>query len=89
MTDKRYQVFVSSTYKDLVAERQQVTEQLLRIRCIPSGMELFTASGLPPWDVIASALDTTDYMILILAGATAPAWLMTVAATPSASTTTR
>lgn len=68
MTDKRYQVFVSSTYKDLVAERQQVTEQLLRIRCIPSGMELFTASGLPPWDVIASALDTTDYMILVLAG---------------------
>ncbi len=31
-------------------------------------MELFTASGLPPWDVIKSAIDTTDYMILILAG---------------------
>ncbi len=68
MTDKRYQVFVSSTYKDLIEERQHVSEQLLRSRCIPSGMELFTASGRPPWFVIKSALDTTDYMILILAG---------------------
>ncbi len=68
MIDKRYQVFVSSTYKDLIEERQHVSEQLLRSRCIPSGMELFTASGRPPWAVIKSALDTTDYMILILAG---------------------
>ncbi|MGR7026217.1 DUF4062 domain-containing protein [Geodermatophilus sp. URMC 62] len=68
MTDKHYQVFVSSTYKDLIEERQHVSEQLLRSRCIPSGMELFTASGRPPWAVIESALDTTDYMILILAG---------------------
>ncbi|WP_448640766.1 DUF4062 domain-containing protein [Geodermatophilus sp. URMC 63] len=68
MIDKRFQVFVSSTYTDLIEERQQVTEQLLRLRCIPAGMELFTASGLPPWDVIKSALDTTDYMILLLAG---------------------
>lgn len=68
MTDKRFQVFVSSTYTDLVEERQQVSEQLLRSRCIPSGMELFTASGRPPWQVITSALETTDYMILIVAG---------------------
>jgi hypothetical protein len=66
--DKRFQVFVSSTYKDLIDAREQVTEQLLRSRCIPSGMELFTASGRPPWDVIKAAIDTTDYMILILAG---------------------
>ncbi len=31
-------------------------------------MELFTASGRPPWEVIISPLDTTDYMILIIAG---------------------
>lgn len=66
--DKRYQVFVSSTYTDLIEERRQVTEQLLRLRCIPSGMELFTASGQPPWNVIEAALETTDYMVLILAG---------------------
>ncbi len=45
-----------------------MTTQLLRLRCVPAGMELFTASGMPPWDVIKSAIDTTDYMILILAG---------------------
>lgn len=66
--DKRFQVFVSSTFTDLIEERRQVTEQLLRLRCIPSGMELFTASGRPPWNVIEAALETTDYMVLILAG---------------------
>ncbi len=68
MTDKRFQVFVSSTYTDLVEARRRVSEQLLRSRCIPSGMDLFTASGRPPWAVITSALDTTDYMILMIAG---------------------
>ncbi|MCZ2819734.1 DUF4062 domain-containing protein [Modestobacter sp. VKM Ac-2977] len=68
MEKRYYQVFVSSTYIDLVDEREQVTEQLLRSRCIPSGMELFTASGRPPWDVITSAIETTDYMVLILGG---------------------
>lgn len=68
MEKRYYQVFVSSTYLDLVEEREKVTEQLLRSRCIPSGMELFTASGRPPWDVITSAIETTDYMILILGG---------------------
>lgn len=68
MEKRYYQVFVSSTYLDLKGEREQVTEQLLRSRCIPSGMELFTASGRPPWDVITSAIETTDYMILILGG---------------------
>ncbi len=45
----RYQVFVSSTYKDLVAEREAVTQSVLRMgRCIPAGMELFSASTQPP-----------------------------------------
>lgn len=68
MTNVRYQVFVSSTYLDLVEERREVSEQLQRLRCIPGGMELFTASGLPPWHLIQSAIDDTDYMVLILAG---------------------
>jgi hypothetical protein len=32
--DKRYQVFVSSTYDDLQAERQQVMQALLELDCI-------------------------------------------------------
>lgn len=64
---KRYQIFISSTYNDLVAEREAVTQAVLRTgRCIPAGMELFSASNQPPWDVIRQALDGTDYLILII-----------------------
>lgn len=39
--DKRYQVFVSSTYDDLQDERKEVMQALLELDCIPAGMELF------------------------------------------------
>ena len=42
--EKKYTVFVSSTYEDLVVERQEVMHALLEIDCIPCGMELFPAS---------------------------------------------
>ncbi|MBP6733269.1 MAG: DUF4062 domain-containing protein [Chromatiaceae bacterium] len=42
--DKRYQVFVSSTYADLQHERQQVIQALMEMGCIPAGMELFPAA---------------------------------------------
>jgi len=41
--DKRYQIFVSSTFADLKDERQQVIQALMEMDCIPSGMELFPA----------------------------------------------
>lgn len=64
---RRYQVFLSSTYTDLQEERQAITRAILRMnRCIPAGMELFTASNQPPWDVITSALTGTDYLILVI-----------------------
>lgn len=66
--DTRYQVFLSSTFSDLKVEREAVTKQLLRMNCIPAGMELFSASGLPPWDIIRAGIDTTDYFVLIIAG---------------------
>lgn len=66
-TDRRYQVFLSSTFLDLQQERIAVTQELLRMgRCIPAGMELFGASSLPPWDVITRVLDVTDYLVLVL-----------------------
>jgi len=39
--DKRYQVFVSSTYEDLKEERQEVMHALLELDCIPAGMGYF------------------------------------------------
>jgi hypothetical protein len=41
LTEKRYQVFVSSTDEDLIVERPEVIQALLELKCIPAGMELF------------------------------------------------
>lgn len=38
---KKLQVFVSSTYKDLIDERQAAVEAILNEEHIPAGMELF------------------------------------------------
>ena len=37
--EKKYQVFVSSTYEDLQEERKKVMEALLQMNCFPVGME--------------------------------------------------
>lgn len=66
--DKRYQVFVSSTYKDLQDERKEVMQALLELDCIPAGMELFPASNDDQWTLIKKVIDDCDYYILILAG---------------------
>lgn len=42
--EKRYQVFVSSTFTDLQEERRHVIQTLVKMDCIPSGMELFPAA---------------------------------------------
>ena len=42
--DKKYQVFVSSTYEDLQEERKKVMEALLQMNCFQVGMEYFNAS---------------------------------------------
>lgn len=66
--EKRYQVFVSSTFRDLEHERQEVMHALLELDCIPSGMELFPAANESQWNLIKKVIDDCDYYILILAG---------------------
>ncbi len=66
--EKRYQVFVSSTFRDLEAERQEVMHALLELDCIPSGMELFPAANETQWNLIKKVIDDCDYYVLILAG---------------------
>ncbi|MCX6381232.1 MAG: DUF4062 domain-containing protein, partial [Armatimonadetes bacterium] len=58
--DKRYQVFVSSTYQDLQEERQEVMHALLELDCIPSGMELFPAADEAQWSLIKKVIDDCD-----------------------------
>ncbi len=66
--DKRYQVFVSSTYEDLREERQEVIQALLELDCIPAGMELFPAADEDQWTLIRNVIDDCDYYIVIIAG---------------------
>ncbi|MBC7083749.1 MAG: DUF4062 domain-containing protein [Firmicutes bacterium] len=66
--EKRYQVFVSSTYDDLQEERQEVMHALLELDCIPAGMELFPAANEDQWSVIQRVIDDCDYYVVIVAG---------------------
>lgn len=66
--EKKYQVFVSSTYEDLKEERAAVNQCLLDCGCIPVGMEQFPASGMSQMEYIEKMLNDCDYYILILAG---------------------
>lgn len=68
MPDKRYQVFVSSTFRDLEVERQEVMHALLELDCMPSGMELFPAANETQWNLIKKVIDDCDYYLLIVAG---------------------
>lgn len=66
--DKRYQVFISSTYQDLQEERQEVIQALLELDCIPSGMELFPAANDDQWTLIKKVIDDSDYYMVIIGG---------------------
>lgn len=66
--DKRYQVFVSSTYSDLKNERQKVIQTIMEMDCIPSGMEMFPSFDEEQWEFIKRIIDDCDYYVLIIGG---------------------
>lgn len=63
---KKYQVFISSTYIDLTAERQAAVQAILTHGNIPAGMELFAASNQSQWEVIKNWIEDSDIYMLIL-----------------------
>jgi hypothetical protein len=65
---KRYQVFVSSTYLDLVEERRAVIQSLLELECIPAGMEMFPAADEDQWTLIRDVIDSCDYYVVVVGG---------------------
>ena len=68
MIERRHQVFVSSTYLDLIEERSEVMQALLELECMPAGMELFPAANDTQWDWIKKVIQESDYYIVIVAG---------------------
>ncbi len=68
MANKKYQVFVSSTFVDLKDERQAVSKAILNLGHIPAGMELFPAADVDQLSFIKKVIDDCDYYILIIGG---------------------
>lgn len=66
--EKRYQVFLSSTYSDLQEERKKVIESIMQMDSIPAGMEIFPASDDEQFEFIKKVIDDCDYYILIIGG---------------------
>ncbi|MCP3957380.1 MAG: DUF4062 domain-containing protein [bacterium] len=63
----KYQIFLSSTFDDLKTEREQVVKAILEIGHIPVGMEMFSAGDEEQWELIARAIDHSDYYVVIVA----------------------
>ena len=66
--NKRYQIFISSTYSDLKEERSKVMQAIMAMDCIPAGMELFPAIDEEQFNFIKRIIDDCDYYILIIGG---------------------
>ena len=68
MNQKRYQVFISSTYEDLKEERKAVEQTIIRAGDFPVGMEAFPAADEEQFDFIKTVIAQCDFYILIIAG---------------------
>lgn len=64
---KKLQVFISSTYTDLIEDRQAAVEAILDAGHIPAGMELFK-SGKKQMTTIEKWIDESNVYMLILGG---------------------
>ncbi len=63
---KKYQVFISSTFIDLIKEREAITKAAIDMGFIPAGMESFPASSSEQLRYIQKVIDDCDYYILII-----------------------
>ena len=64
--EKKYQIFISSTYKDLKTARKKVSDTILAMGHFPVGMEMFGARDDEQWKVIKQTIDQSDYYVVIV-----------------------
>lgn len=65
--EKKYQIFISSTYTDLVEERKKIRDTILSMLHFPVGMEIFGAADEEQWEIIKDTIDSSDYYVLLVA----------------------
>src|SRR4051794_28702807 len=63
---KKYQIFLSSTFRDLAAERLAIIAAITGLGHFAVSMELFGAEYNTPWEVVEDKLKQSDYYILVL-----------------------
>lgn len=66
MNNKKHQIFVSSTYMDLVETRNKVINSILSLEQFPAGMEMFSAANEQQWSIIQRTIDNSDYYVVII-----------------------
>lgn len=66
--NKKYQIFVSSTYRDLKDERAMAINTIMQLGHIPAGMEMFSATGSTQLETIKPIICESDYYLIILGG---------------------
>lgn len=64
--EKKYQVFISSTYTDLAKAREKVRDAILSMMHFSVGMEMFSAADEEQWEIIRDTIDSSDYYVLIV-----------------------
>jgi hypothetical protein len=65
---KKYQVFIFSTFTDLIEERKEITKAILEMNHIPSGMEAFLSADEEQFSYIKKVIDQCDYYVLVIGG---------------------
>ncbi|RVN01764.1 DUF4062 domain-containing protein [Sinorhizobium meliloti] len=68
MHEKRYQIFISSTFKDLEDERRAVQDTIISMGDFPVQMESFPATDESQMDFIKPLIEHSDYYVLIIGG---------------------
>lgn len=68
MHEKRYQIFISSTFKDLEDERRAVQDTIISMGDFPVQMETFPATDESQMAYIGPLIEQCDYYVLIIGG---------------------
>src|SRR5262245_44616510 len=68
MNQRKLQIFLSSTYEDLIDHRLAAMESILAAGHIPAAMEQFSPGDETAWEKISRWIDESDAFILILGG---------------------
>jgi hypothetical protein len=68
MQKRKLQIFLSSTYEDLIDHRLAAMEAILAAGHIPAAMEQFAPGDETAWEKIRAWIDESDAFILILGG---------------------